>query len=392
MAEPLPSAPDYDGAHLRHVLTSAAASLGISGFSNRLNLPEASIAVVILADGLGEQLLARYTGHARFLGSAWRDMDRARVLDTGTPTTTSASLASLGTGLSPGQHGLVGYDVYSPQLQRVVNMLGKWDEEVIPEQWQPHPTVLETAEAAGARVLTASRGKFRTSGLTRAVLRGGEHRGANRIEHRFASAAEWIDEARGGSTATRSGAPQPLLVYLYVDELDKTGHSQGAGSADWLKMLESLDSAAADFVTRLRTRFGSQVSVVLTADHGMVNIAEEKRIDISEDVELLQGVSYTAGEPRFVQLMSDQPEAVAQRWRDRWGDDAWVMTKAQAIDTGLFGPIDGDVSGRIGDVLVALRGDHAIFHTERTGTDPLKMIGHHGSLTRAEREVPLLQL
>lgn len=392
MSEPLPTAPDYDGAHLRHVLSSAAASLGLSGFSNRLNLPKASIAVVILADGLGEQLLARYTGHARFLGSVWRNLDQARVLDTGTPTTTSASLGSLGTGLTPGHHGLVGYDVYSSDLQRVVNMLGKWDEEVIPEQWQPHPTVLETAESAGARVLTASRGKFRTSGLTRAVLRGGEHRGANRIEHRFAAAAGWIEEARGGAAASRTGAPQPLLVYLYVDELDKTGHSQGAGSPDWLKMLESLDSAAAAFVSRLRKRYGSQVSVTLTADHGMVNIAEENRIDISEDAELLQGVSHTAGEPRFLQLRTSEPKAVAARWQARWGEGAWVMTKDQAVDAGLFGALDSEVSSRIGDVLVALRGDYAIFHTDRTGTDPLKMIGHHGSLTKAEREVPLLQL
>ena len=69
---PLPAAPDYDGGHLRHVLTSAAASLGLDGFSNRLGLAESSICVVILTDGLGDANLAAHTGHARFLSRAWR--------------------------------------------------------------------------------------------------------------------------------------------------------------------------------------------------------------------------------------------------------------------------------------------------------------------------------
>src|SRR5699024_9397629 len=110
----LPSAPDYAGAHLRHVLTSAASALGLSGFSNQLNVPESSISVVILADGLGDQNLAEHSGHARFLARARRSAQQASTLDTGAPTTTAASLTSLGTGLTPGEHGMVGYDVFAP--------------------------------------------------------------------------------------------------------------------------------------------------------------------------------------------------------------------------------------------------------------------------------------
>ena len=131
-------APDYDGAHVRHVMTSAAASLGLKGFPERLGLPSASITVVLMVDGLGDELIARHTGHARFLGSVWRRGSTAKVLDATAPATTAASISSLGTGEVPGRHGLVGYDVLAPWLDRVVNMLGGWDSAVDPSRWQPH--------------------------------------------------------------------------------------------------------------------------------------------------------------------------------------------------------------------------------------------------------------
>lgn len=391
---PLPEPPD-DQAHLQHVLTSAAASLGLRGFTNRLGLPEAEISVVILVDGLGDRQLASYTGHARFLAAAWRSQGTSRVLDSGAPTTTAASLASLGTGLPPGQHGLVGYDVLSPELGRVVNMLGKWDQQVDPHQWQPRRTVFEAAEAAGAAVLTCSRSKFRGSPLTQAVLRGGQFTGADTIEQRFAAAAEWIGAQRPRPGKLQRGRPAPALVYLYVDELDKIGHRAGAGSDTWLRRLETLDDAAQRLCRHLTESYGHLARVVLTADHGMINLTEDQRVDISGRSELLEAVAHVGGEPRFLHLYTEKPEQaeeVVERWHQAYGHQAWILTREEAIAQSWFGAVDPRVLPRIGDVLVAAHADIAFFHTARTGADTLKMVGQHGSLTDAERRIPLLQL
>ena len=390
----LPAAPAYDGGHLRHVLTSAAAALGIDGFSNQLNFPESSITVVILSDGLGEANLAAHTGHARFLARAWRSPQQARTLDTAAATTTASSLTSLGTGLTPGEHGMVGYDVFAPHLGRVVNMLGGWDPDVDPTSWQPHPTVLTAVEAAGANVLTVSRPQFRDSALTQAALRGGQFAGSSTIAGRFGLAADWIAQHRPRSATMRQGPVPRLLVYLYVDELDKTGHSLGAGSAKWLTMLENLDAAAAQFSRQLKERYGGQTSVLLTADHGMVNVAEHNRFDISAREDLLSRVRHTGGEPRMLHLYTEEgaAEQVRDVWQQAFGDLVWAVTAEEAIVAGWFGPVQTTVRPRIGDVLIAARQDTAIFHTARTGTQPLSMIGQHGSLTEAERRVPLLEL
>jgi hypothetical protein len=391
----MPQPPDSAGRHVRHVMTSTAAALGVQEYTDQLGIPPASIGVVVLADGLGDQLLAAHSGHARFLAGAWRRRSSARILDTGVPTTTASSLASLGTGLSPGQHGLVGYDVFAPELGRVVNMLGQWDDDVDPLTWQPYPTVFEQTAASGVKVLTSSRPQFRDSALTRAALRGGEFAGAETLEQRFTLAAEWIRRNRPSPGTLQRGRPDPLMVYLYIDELDKTGHRAGAGSEPWIRKLEALDAAVSRFSQQLSRDFGEQVTVLLTADHGMVNIPEDCRIDITGRADLLEGVSHTGGEPRFLHLYAQEArhtEHIAAQWRAVYGDQAWVMTRQQAVEEGWFGRVDQRVLARIGDVLIAVNGELALFHTERTGEAPLKMVGQHGSLTEAERRVPLLEL
>lgn len=401
----LPPAPE-DHRHIRHVLPSACAALGLEGFEERLGLPEASIAVVLVVDGLGDEQLARHTGHARFLASAWRSAQTGRVLDSTAPTTTAAAIASLATGLPPGEHGLVGYDVLAPELDRVVNMLGGWDEEVDPALWQPHPSVLATAEQAGAAALTVSRPKFAGSRLTRAVLSGGSFAGANRMDARFRIALDRIEQHRPRTAGVRQGPPTPLLVYLYVDELDKTGHRRGVDSAEWVQALETLDAEAEKFASRLAERYGDQALLVMTADHGMVDVAEEDRLDITGEQELLAGVRHTGGEPRFLHLYlerdggspASEPAAdrlahTVQAWERAFGEQAWVTSRDQVVEAGWFGEhVDPRVLPRIGDVLVAVRGPLAIYHTARTGEEPLNMVGQHGSLTAAERQVPLLSL
>lgn len=407
----LPLAPE-DSHHIRHVLPSACAALGLDGFERRLALPQASIAVVLVVDGLGDEQLARHTGHARFLASAWRRRETAQVLESTAPTTTAAAIAALATGLPPGQHGLVGYDVLAPELDRVVNMLGGWDEDVEPASWQPHPSVLTRAEQAGAEVLTVSRPKFAGSPLTRAVLSGGSFVGANRMGARFRIAWDRIERHRPRSGGARQGPPTPLLMYLYVDELDKTGHRYGVDSPEWVRMLEALDAETEKLATRLADHYGDQSLLMMTADHGMIDVAEEHREDITGEQELLAGVRHTGGEPRFLHLYlerdagsedsgrpwagtasQERVEHTAAVWERAFGDRAWVVPGSAAVEAGWFGEeVAARVRPRIGDVLVAARGPLAIYHTARTGKDAMTMVGQHGSLTAAERQVPLLSL
>jgi hypothetical protein len=130
--------------------------------------------------------------------------------------------------------------------------------------------------------------------------------------------------------------------------------------------------------------------LVITADHGMVDVPERShRIPASA---LLDGVRHVAGEPRCLQLHLEagvDVDALAERWRASEGKRAWIATKTQAIDAGWFGEVHPAVAPRIGDLLVAARGDHAYYVDP--GDRARSMVGQHGSITPAELAIPLLR-
>jgi hypothetical protein len=377
----LPAAPAYGRRSVAEVLGSAAASLGVPGFENALGLPQAKRVCVVLADGLGRSLLKQKTAHTPFLrGILQQGQGAVPVwLDAAFPSTTAASLASLGTGLAPGQHGLVGYDVLDPAQDKVVNMLGNWDAAVDPQKWQPFPTVFERASEHVA-VTTVSLPQFGGSPMTQAALRGGTFVSGTTSHARTAAAAEAMADA------------ESALMYFYVNDLDKAGHRYGAQSPQWEHQLEELDAT----VKRLDASLPPGTTVLVTADHGMLDVPESQRLDYAADAALVDGVRHTAGEPRMVHLYleDDAGDAAKERllaaWRARFGERIWAFTREEAVAAGLFGTVRPDVTGRLGDVMVAARDALAFYDTRRVRPTAMEVVGQHGSLTKAEREVPLL--
>ncbi len=377
-AQDLPPAPAYGRRSVAEVLTSAAASLGVDGFSNTLGLPDARRVCVVLADGLGRNLLKQKTAHTPFLRSVIQagQGDVPVWLDSAFPSTTAAALSSFGTGLPPGQHGMVGYDVLDPEQDKVVNLLGNWDPGVDPESWQPFPTVLERA-AAEVDVTTISLPQFGDSPMTRAALRGGQFVSGTTSHARTAAAAEAM------ARSDRS------LMYFYLNELDKAGHRYGCASEQWEHQIEELDAT----VKRLSVSLPAGTTILLTADHGMLDVPEQHRIDFSADPQLVDGVRHTAGEPRMVHLYLEEDadrDSLLAAWRARFRGRIWAFTREDALSAGLFGPVRSAVEGRIGDVMIAARDSLALYDTRRSRPTAMEVVGQHGSLTKAEREVPLL--
>ncbi|MFJ6003196.1 alkaline phosphatase family protein [Arthrobacter sp. NPDC092385] len=376
--EPLPAPPAYGVSTVAEVMTSSAAALGVDGFTNALSLPASRRIAVVMVDGLGMALLRKYAAHAPFLRES---LDSARILSSAFPSTTAASLASLGTGLEPGQHGMVGYDVLDPAQGRVVNMLGRWDAGVDPLAWQPHPTVFERV-SDHLPVVTVSQPRFAESPMTRAALRGGSFVGASTIHARIDAAAEHLARVPA------------MLMYFYVNDLDKAGHRHGIDSPEWVRTLEDLDAA----LRLLARRVPSDTLLLLTADHGMVDVPPSQRIDYSERADLLEGVAQTGGEPRMLHLYldaglsADARGALALRWHEAFGSRAWILTREEAIDHGYFGAVSAAVLPRIGDLLVLAREGIALIDGRRGQPAAFEMVGQHGSLTRAERDIPLLTL
>jgi len=355
-------------------MPSIFSSLGLTTAHDSINCGESPTGreILFLVDGLGADVLTPYADVAPTLAG----MQSRGSIATSFPSTTATSLATLTTGEMPGAHGMLGYTVQVPRSGgRILNTL-KWDERVDPVIWQPVPTLFERAAAAGITSTHVAAKRYENTGFTRAVFRGAHYKGAN-------IAADLISETI--SALSKS----PSFVYLYVNDLDSAGHSDGVGSDKWLAALRAVDQLAADLMAKVPT--GTRIW--LTADHGMINVGE--KIILGKENDLLTDVAVIAGEPRarHLYLSSNSPQAASEivsRWEAALGSKVKMHTRQSAIAAGLFGPqVSLDASERAGDVIAIAQENIVLLDPERSDKEGA-MIGHHGGDSVIESSVPLL--
>ena len=368
-------APRYGERSLPDLMPSVAAALGVPGMANPLDLAPARRVCVLLIDGLGAGLLAAHAAEAPFLASLAPGRE---PIDAGFPATTATSMGSLGTGLPPGAHGLLGYEVAIPGSEGLLNLLS-WDDTVDPRTWQPEETVFQRASADGVEVTQVGPARFEGSGLTVAAMRGGRFLAAESTGERVAAAAAALGRGR------RS------LVYAYYGHLDGTGHRSGCASLAWRLQLAHVDRMA----RQLAELLPPGGVLLVTADHGMVDVPVTGRVDLAVEPDLRAGVRLLAGEARarYVHALPGAAEDVLAAWRARLGGSAWVLSRDEAIEAGWFGPAVPDrLRGRIGDVVAAARERVSVVDSRRERAEQVALVGLHGSLSDDELLVPLLEL
>ncbi|WP_433241619.1 alkaline phosphatase family protein [Streptosporangium sp. CA-135522] len=366
-----PLIPAYGVASLADLSSSLLAALGMEE-DNPLGLAPAGRVLVFLVDGLGAELLRAHPESAPFLSA-----HSGRVLTAGFPATTVTSLSTLGTGLPPGEHGMLGYQLAVPGAGYLLNCL-RWTATgplIPPDEWQPTPTVYERAAAAGITVGYVAPSAFEPTAFNRAVYRGVRFVGADGVDDRIEGVRRALAEPRSHVT-------------VYYGDLDSAGHLHGWGSPRWLERLAQVDRMA----ERLADTLPPGSAMYVTADHGMVNVTE--RIDANAVPALREGVALLGGDSRarHVYAAPGAAEAVLAAWRDTLAAKAWVASREEAVESGWFGPrVRPEWLPRIGDVLALPYTDCAVVASV---TEPLEasFTGCHGSLTPAEQYVPLLEV
>jgi hypothetical protein len=373
-----PVLPDYGHRSLAEVLPALLSALGVPGSAPELAFEPVRAAALLLVDGLGTELLRAHAADAPFLAS----LPDAGPLTAGFPSSTSISLTSLGTGLPPGAHGIVGISFRADDGELLDTL--RWAahgpgepvdlrERLPPEEVQAAPTAMERAAAAGVGVTVVSKQEFGGSGLTKAALRGGDFQGTYALGD---LAAEII------TAVSRAGRQ---LCYGYHADLDFLGHRHGPGTLPWRLQLAQVDRLAALIAEHLP----SDTVLVVTGDHGMVGV--DRIFDADTDPDLQNGVLLLGGDARarHVYTRPGAVDDVLATWRTVLGDDAWVVRGEQAVAEGWFGDVAPRLRSRIGDVVVAARGTAAVV---RSVTEPVisRLPGQHGSLSVEEQLVPLL--
>lgn len=363
---------------LADVLPSCLNALGVASSENVLNLSSVRSAVVILIDGLGAQNLSHASAHARFMNGLKGKTDTIRTVF---PSTTASALATLTTGTHPGQHGMLGYRIKDPATGQLINQLTGISALKTPDSWLgSEPAYLQAAEA-GIQPAVVAHPRFADTALTRLIHRGAQQYSARTLDERISTVQSIVRQ------------PGSHVVVLYISELDECAHKTGVMSSEWAMLLESVDSALKNLMSSLP----DDVGVLITADHGVVDIPAHKHVLYGDDDRLIEGVSDIGGEPRCLQLYfnPDATEQLRERVFAAWTEDmaglAWVMTKETVMEQKLLGPVNDRNTPRMGDIWVLARKD-VVFYDARDHTfKGRSMIGQHGGMSATELTIPLLR-
>lgn len=375
--------PCYGAASLADVLPSALAVLGVPGAVDVLGLASGPLAgvrrvAVILVDGLGYRLLPHLASAAPLLADAISGrVGRLDVLTTGFPSTTPTSLVSACTGAAPGAHGIVGFTVNVPGTDDVVVHIN-WQGEPDPLRWQPLDTQFHRAAVAGIDVTVVNRPEFAGSGLSVAAYRGARYHEATTTDQIVAGVLAGVN------------AGERSLVFGYTPHLDRCGHESGVGSPQWLAAAAGVD----ELLLRVVERLPADAALLVTADHGMINVPAATRVDFDRTPALWPGVRVLAGEPR-VRYLHTRPGArddVIAAWRETLGGAAAVLPREEVVAAGWFGPVPEEHLARIGDVVVICHGRAVVVASLTEPRRAAKLSAYHGSSTAAEMEIPLLAI
>jgi Type I phosphodiesterase / nucleotide pyrophosphatase len=359
-----PTFPDYSGANVRAIFPTLLAP---HRQAERDWMPapmrEARQVVVLVLDGLGWEQFADHRADMPTLATF-----EGGPITTVAPSTTATALTSITTGLTPGEHGLVGYrmDVGG----EILNVL-RWATETGDARRKYEPRRMQAfAPFMGEPVPVVTKADFAKTAFTEAHLRGGRLLGWRAASSVAVTVGQLL----------RDGEP---LIYAYYDGIDKIAHERGFGP-----FYEAELKSADDIVEQIRDQLVDGAVLAVTADHGQVDVGPNDRA-LDEDVMKLTRNLSGEGRFRWLHARPGAGDELLEAARSAHKDVAWVMSRQELIEGGWFGPVvSPPIAARFGDV--ALMAKVPISFVDAADSGPFPLVCRHGSLTSAEMLVPLL--
>jgi len=337
--------------------------------------------VLLLLDGLGYRKVESLFD--RFPDLALRSLSQTGLflpLTSVFPSTTVASLTSIGTGLTPLEHGLIGYRLYLRETSAITNMIrfamvgnGRSDAAfgagLDPETIIPGPTLHERLGTHGVNVHTLLPQHISGSGLSRVLYRGSGH------VHATTGLADMLVTARQVLAAATSRS----LLSLYWPGLDTVAHVRGPETDAYVAELRAIDDA----IRRELVGQAGNTLLIVASDHGFVSMKPDNYIQLGDTPDV--------GEPRasYLFVREGERERVSRALNRRLKDGLVCVDSCTLLEDGLLGEgtAHPEISGRVGDLAVVATGRAGIFHPYQ---DAIRLRGMHGGLTEEEMLVPLI--
>ncbi|RJX32296.1 MAG: phosphodiesterase [Desulfurivibrio sp.] len=377
--------PDYNNSIVNLVAAIAKACGGpATGYAPLAGLtglaPARRPLVLLIVDGLGDV----------FLGSqphSFLCRHRRGRLTSVFPPTTASAVTSFFTGVAPQQHAITGWHTWFREVGAVVTILpfrARYGGPCLsragisPALLIDHGSLLNSLDVPCHVVLPQ---QLVGSDYSR-VLSGRASR------HGYGSLAGMC-----GLLEKLAAPPQPGLIIAYWPELDSLAHEHGIGSDRVAAHFLELDRACRQTLSLLADR---GATVMVSADHGLVDTCREHTIHLADHGELAACLTLPlCGEPRcaYCYVRADRGQEFECYVRERLGHACDLRKSSELIRAGFFGR--GTPSPRLaersGEYILLMKEDY-IVRDHLLGEKNYRHIGVHGSLSEQELHVPLIVL
>lgn len=355
--------------------------------------------VVILIDALGWKFLERWK-ETPFLQRFFGNRGMASKITAQFPSTTSAHIPTLHTGLNVGQTGIYEWYMYEQLVDDVIIPLmfsyaaDKGRDTLLhagfnPEQVFPFETMYQRLSAAGVKSVCIQPHTFTPSPFDKAVCAGAEMRRS----FTFTDALVALRKAILHS-------PSKGYFYLYYDGLDTTSHHRAPFSDHFNAEIEGLLYLLETYLMQPLDGHSPNTCILLTADHGQV-ATNDRDVpilnQIAPEIEAVFRLNqsgkplYPAGsgrdmflhiEPRYV----EDAEGLLRRKLPPGFD---LYRTSELIDRGIFGSDTDRLRARIGDLLILANGNGQLVWDLPDKPGP-RFKGHHGAMLPDEMETGFL--
>ncbi len=375
--------PNYSGEGILNLANTLLSHFGAPprGSKLRLDLDLSDSVVLILIDGLGYGDLTNVMGNSLPVSRLYR-------ITSTFPTTTSTVLTTLFTGLSPGQHGVLGPNLYVKEVGSIVNTLsmgpvtGERDGLYkmgydLRRLFPIKSTIFEELSNMGIR--------------SRVYVPKGLSGGLSRITYAGAEVVEYATPYDAIVNASKFlSEHRTSFVHIYITSVDSAAHKYGPDSEECIAVIrETVDS-----VIRLAKKYLVNSTVLITADHGHDEVSSNIRAnDIPGLMRLLHVPPYGDARAIYLKLSDGYGIDELMGLLSKYNVRGRFIGREEAVGMGLFGEVSGDVIDRVGDVIfIPSSGSSFIYLYRPDNEEVLALRGQHGGLTERELYVPLIQL
>jgi hypothetical protein len=386
--------PDYEASNIRNIKAIVGkifdvGSLGSTGLPDDVvdDYNGVKKVLLVLMDGFG---LNRLLAHVRQHDGAFAELVSKGVLKPFTspfPATTSTSLTSIFTGLTPAEHGVLGYQLYSPQYGCVVNTLemkpvyGYSSQVEIAHDLSKHVKPwAPTLQEQGVRTLIVTKGSIMGSGLSRVI-------------HADLDVTPYVLESEMLVKCRRAlEQPGPLFLVVYYSGIDTLEHKYGPYSEEVTSELESFEFLLQTFMSKLSEVTRQETLMMLTSDHGVQETQCTQYVkDVPEVWSRLQLPPVCDSRCGFLFAKQGEKENLRNAFERNINGFKLVASK-ELIEAGAFGQNAHELEPLLGDWAALSRGPTALSYPYYDDDRNREQHGGHGGMTAEEVLVPLLSM